>query len=169
MTYLKFCLNLAWAKELTSILPNQHNKKWYFWWEHIEDMKHIWRKRPSILMYSCLPINFFKIRPKWLNNDKNNNFLYCESFCLFQLFVVMIMCPSVPYQQTLPDDVIKRKHFLCYWPFWGESTGHRWFPLTKAGDTEFRCFLWSAPEQTVKQTIKMPVIWDVFALIITSL
>ena len=27
------------------------------------------------------------------------------------------------------------------------------FPLTKASDTEFWCFLWSAPEQTVEQTI----------------
>ena len=31
---------------------------------------------------------------------------------------------------------------------WGESTGHRWIPLTKASDTELWCFLWSAPERT---------------------
>ena len=24
--------------------------------------------------------------------------------------------------------------------FWGESTGHRWIPLTKASDAELRCF-----------------------------
>ena len=28
---------------------------------------------------------------------------------------------------------------------WGEFTGHRWIPLTKASDTELWCFLWSAP------------------------
>ena len=28
----------------------------------------------------------------------------------------------------------------------GESTGHRWIPLTKASDAELWCFLWSAPE-----------------------
>ena len=33
-------------------------------------------------------------------------------------------------------------------PLWGEFTGHRWIPLTKASDVELRCFLWSAPEQT---------------------
>ena len=60
-------------------------------------------------------------------------------------------------------------------PLWGESTGHWWIPLTKASDTEFWCFIWSAPElwsvheQAVWQTIETPVIWDATALIITSL
>ena len=54
-------------------------------------------------------------------------------------------------------------------PLWGESTGHRWIPLTKASDAELWCFLWSAPEQTIEQTIETPVIWDIIALIITSL
>ena len=31
-------------------------------------------------------------------------------------------------------------------PLWGEFTGHRWIPLTKASDAELWCFLWSAPE-----------------------
>ena len=48
---------------------------------------------------------------------------------------------------------------------WGESTGHQWIPLTKASDMELWCFLWSTPEQTVEQTIKMLVIWDAIALI----
>ena len=29
-------------------------------------------------------------------------------------------------------------------PLWGEFTGHRWIPGTKASDAELRCFLWSA-------------------------
>ena len=45
---------------------------------------------------------------------------------------------------------------------WGESTGRRWIPLTKASDAEFSCFLWSAPEQT-----ETPVIWDAISLIMT--
>ena len=47
------------------------------------------------------------------------------------------------------DDVIKWKHFAG--PLWGESTGHRWLPLTKASDAELWYFLWSAPEQTIKK------------------
>ena len=30
-------------------------------------------------------------------------------------------------------------------PLWGEFTGHRWIPLTKASHAELWCFLWSAP------------------------
>ena len=52
---------------------------------------------------------------------------------------------------------------------WVEFTGHRWIPLTKASDAELWCFLWSAPEPTVEQTMETPVIWDVIALITTSL
>ena len=54
-------------------------------------------------------------------------------------------------------------------PLWGEFTGHRWIPLTKASDAELWCFLWSAPEQTVEQTIEAPVIWDAIAPIMMSL
>ena len=42
-----------------------------------------------------------------------------------------------------------------------------YIPLTKANDAER--FLWSAPEQTVEQTIETPVIWDAIAHIMTSL
>ena len=39
-------------------------------------------------------------------------------------------------------------------PLWGESTGDRWIPPTKASDAELWCFPLSAPEQTAEQTIK---------------
>ena len=54
------------------------------------------------------------------------------------------------------NDVIKCKHLPRYWPFVREFTAHRWIPLTKASDAELWCFLWSAPEHTVKQTIVTP-------------
>ena len=54
-------------------------------------------------------------------------------------------------------------------PLWGETTSHRWIPLTKASDAELWCFLWSMPEQTVEQTIDTPVIWEAIASITTSL
>ena len=34
---------------------------------------------------------------------------------------------------------------------WGESTGERWIPLTKASDVELWYFLWSAPEQRLSK------------------
>ena len=54
-------------------------------------------------------------------------------------------------------------------PLRGESTGHRWIPLTKASDAELWCTLWSAPEQTFEQSMEMLLIWDVIALIMMSL
>ena len=41
--------------------------------------------------------------------------------------------------------------------------------LTKASDAELWGFLWSAPEQTAKQTIWTPVVWNASALILASL
>ena len=58
--------------------------------------------------------------------------------------------------------------FRATGPLWGEFTGHRWIPLTKASDAEFLCFLWYTPEQTVEQAIDTPVIWDAIALIMVS-
>ena len=73
--------------------------------------------------------------------------------------------PLVPIHYV----AIKWKHFPSYWLFWGESTGHRWIPLIKTSDAELWCFLWSAPEQTVEETIEPPVIWNANALIMMSL
>ena len=54
-------------------------------------------------------------------------------------------------------------------PLWGESTGHRWIPLTETNDAELWCFLWSAPQRMIEQTMETPVIWDAIVLIMTSL
>ena len=50
-----------------------------------------------------------------------------------------------------------------YCPLWGEP------PVTGGFLSQRPYFLWFAPEQTVEQTIKMPVVWDTITLIITSL
>ena len=67
------------------------------------------------------------------------------------------------------DDVNKWKPFPRYWPFVMGIHRSSVNSLTKASDTELRCFLCCAPEQTVEQTIDTPVIWDAIALIMTSL
>ena len=74
---------------------------------------------------------------------------------------------------TAHDDVIYI--FRVTAPLWGESPSHRWIPLTGASDAElwrflfcFFCF-WPSPQQTVKQTMETPVIWDAIALIMMSL
>ena len=54
-------------------------------------------------------------------------------------------------------------------PLCGEFTGHRWITLTTSGDVELWCFLLFATEQTVEYIIETSMIWDVIALIVTSL
>ena len=66
-------------------------------------------------------------------------------------------------------DVIKWKHFPRYWPFVRGIHRPPVVPLTKVSDTDPLCLLWSAPEQTVQQTIEALVIWNAIALIMTSL
>ena len=49
------------------------------------------------------------------------------------------------------------------------NTTHGCFPLANGTDLELWCFLWSAPELMVKQTIEMLVIWDAIRLIMPLL
>ena len=44
------------------------------------------------------------------------------------------------------DDVINGNIFRVTGHLFGEFTGPRWIPRTKASDAEFWCFLWSASE-----------------------
>ena len=53
-------------------------------------------------------------------------------------------------------------------PFWGESTGHRWIPLTKGQWRGLWYLLWFESKQTNKQTDESPVIQDARILILTS-
>ena len=55
-----------------------------------------------------------------------------------------------------------------HYDLYGEFTGERWIPRTEASDAELWCFLWSAPEWTLEQTIVRLVIWDAIAPIMTA-
>ena len=66
------------------------------------------------------------------------------------------------------DYVIKCKLLGVAGPLWGESTDHGWISLANVSDAELWFFLWSAPEQTVGQTIETPVAWDTTVLIMTK-
>ena len=110
-------------------------------------------------------------------NYKDSLIMYIYS-CVISVFIVIV--PQVENHQwktlLLPGTksirVIASPNkdiFRVTGPLWGESTGLRWIPLAKASDAVLWYFLWSAPEQTVEQTIMTPVFWDVIALIMTSL
>ena len=107
---------------------------------------------------------------------------YDKNICLVQIHVnnyktttadKIVVSRSTPWEgvrhyslSELHDDVIKWKHFPRYWLF---VRGIHRIPLTKASDAELWCFLLSAPEQTVKQKVAAPVIWDAIAVIMKSM
>ena len=55
------------------------------------------------------------------------------------------------WNRGLHDDIIKWKHFPLYWPFVHGIHQSPVNSLTKAGDADLRCFLWSVPEQTLNK------------------
>ena len=66
------------------------------------------------------------------------NFSFVRPPCVLHGFSQMYLIFTVSFTH---DDVIKWKHFPCYWPFVrGIHRGH------KASDAELWCFLWSAPK-----------------------
>ena len=47
---------------------------------------------------------------------------------------------------------------------WGESTGHRWIPLTNDQWCGLWCSLWCQPKRSLEQTVGLPVIWNAMTL-----
>ena len=82
---------------------------------------------------------------------------------IFTLYHCSCMRMFWIFMMTSSNDTI----FRVTGPLWGESTGHRWIPLTKASDTELWYFLCAG--QTVEQTPETPVNWNAIALVMTSL
>ena len=94
--------------------------------------------------------------------------LTTNSPCFPQCVVLSISTISWPgnvSMMTSSNGNIFRVTGLLCWEF----TGHRWIPCTKDSDAELWCFLWTAPEPTVKLTMETPVIWDAIVITITSL
>ena len=96
------------------------------------------------------------------NPTKMNDLNFKHRHCSFQwLQYQFILYFQHFYGVTQFSSILTSSTFYIFrvsGPLWGESAGHRRIPLTKTSDAELWCFLWSAPDQTVGQTIKKPVI-----------
>ena len=67
----------------------------------------------------------------------------CLSFCEFMWYIYSVFTPaSMAMGWLRHEDVMKWKYFRVTGLLWGESTGHRWIPLTKASDHELSCFIY---------------------------
>ena len=138
----------------------------------------IWANSRLLLIW-VLGINFnemlIKIQQfhswKWISKcrPQNGGHFVSASMCYH---LVVHFCPVAAYPnfKSFSNMTSSNGNILCATgPLWGESPGHRWIPLTKSSDADLWCFLWSAPEQTVEQTIETPMIWDTIALTMVSL
>ena len=65
----------------------------------------------------------------------------------------------VPYEamNLAHNVVIKWKHFRVTCPLWGETTGHRWIPLTKTSHVERWCLFFE--ERQNKRLSKQSICW----------
>ena len=70
------------------------------------------------------------------NQDTTNYYTYS---------IVAIVSHELHKMTSSNRNIIRVADPLC-----DEFTGHRGIPRTKASDAELWCFLWSAPEYTVK-------------------
>ena len=132
---------------------------------NLSNLAQVWQLSPKRLMcYTCQ----IWLRYYWVTGDLINH-KHGENSGMEKIGLVT---PTIGWDimRCWHDDVIKWIHFFrVTGHLWGESTGHRWLPLTKASDAELWCFLWSAPEPTVEQKKETLEIWDAIALIMTSL
>ena len=59
-----------------------------------------------------------------------------------------LLCLDQCKMTSSNGNILRVTGHLC-----GEFTGPRWIPHTKASDAELWCFLWSAPELKVEETV----------------
>ena len=142
----------------------------------------IWKTGPVVNVYNSVQLNIDISQSYLARYDKKGKALVIFKFSKDTLYLALPVKLWRSVWNTLEDDdreiSIMHSVIMASWngnifrvtgPLWGESTGHRWITLTKACDVELWSFLRSAPQQTVEQTMEMPVIWDTIALIIRSL
>ena len=144
--WFRICMdtNIWWTMSNINIINSKN----------IEDSKQYFWMMPT-LIYSCnysqisYHACFSKIvRDKLLSTiiNQTHDFTHWDQDTLADILQTIFSNAFLWMKISVHDDVIKWKHFPCYWPFVWEI--HR-SPRTKAIDSELWCFRWSAPEQPV--------------------
>ena len=115
---------------------------------------------PRAICFSCVNIEV-SVYVLWA---ENHWFLITHLFSLVCRQADILNSDNAFMMTSSNGNIFRVNDHLC-----GEFNAHRWIPRTKASDAELWCFLWSAPEPTVKLTIVRLVIWDAIVPIMTSL
>ena len=157
-----WCTEPVW-RSMSSCLERQtHSPGERKWW-----CRHMFPLRP-------LGTNFINIwiKVSWFYFNKMHMKISSEKMAVilfraqcFKATTIRLSFDVSPDMMTSSNgNVFRVTGSLC-----GEFAGYRWILRTIASDAELWCFLWSAPEETAKQTIETVVIWDAISLIMTSL
>ena len=122
----------------------------------------------SVLLLCCVCNPLFS---NGYQTDKEDNELNCvllQYSTRYMHTFWALLWSTLLLSSCFHDDVIKWKHFPRYWPF---VRGIQRSPVDflHKGRWRWDSNFSSAPEQTIEQTIKTPVIWEAIALITTSL
>ena len=130
---------------------------------------HIWQVSPQHYCNDICQISLWYSIGKYgvwviFKIDEINGSANDFSTDISAMLALLLLRGSVLMMMLLNGNI-----FRVSGPLWGESAGHRYIPVTKLSDSEFWCFIWSAPEQMTESVIETPVIWDAIALIMTSL
>ena len=101
-------------------------------------------ERGMSLTFVIVPVLFHIFQMQF---KVNSSYLWlCKYFNDKNHWIIFIWVRAWLDTSSADGEVIKWKHFSCYWAFVRGFTGPLWIPLTKASDAELWCFLSSAPE-----------------------
>ena len=92
---------------------------------------------PNLVITACEPNN---AKP-WTGTEKSTFFSHAMAARKKRLCIILFMMTSS-----------NGNIFRVIGHLWGESTGHRWIPFTKASDVELWCFLWCSPEHMTEHS-----------------
>ena len=115
----------------------------YFMWIHYERLRNHNKAKHNKTVCIFLGIYCIYASPD-LNQPETislKNIIHNIS-CLLQYTMAL---KELPMATSSNENI-----FFVTGPLCREFTGHHWIPLTKAGDTELWCFLWSVPKQMVE-------------------
>ena len=136
-----------------------------FAWTFLGRVTHLWITHSQLGIYGQ---NWVKQTESKMNKNGIGKYrLLWWPFCL-GLFGIL-MSWNIQDEHPLPSSMMTSSNgntSRVTGPLCREFTGES---HTKASDAELWCFLWSAPETTLEQTMETPVIWDAIVLIMTSL
>ena len=108
-------LRCYWAHGEFKMVSNQHIANTKFSWTHTSTNLLGTHKRPSLSPYPAFRGKVWGVTLQWRQNERDGVSNHLLLDCLLNRLL-----------RRIKGNIKSPRH----WPSWGESTGHRWIPLT---------------------------------------